>query len=139
MEQGFEILEHTADIGIVARGKNLAEVFAQAAKGMFSLITDLNTVEERVERRVKVEAPDIESLLVAWLNELVYLFDTKNMVFKRFEFDEINPTNLTARAYGEKLDKLRHPLKGAIKAATYHMLEVKKEDNHYEARVIFDI
>jgi len=77
MEQGFEILEHTADIGIVARGKNLAEVFAQAAKGMFSLITDLNTVEERVERRVKVEAPDIESLLVAWLNELVYLFDTK--------------------------------------------------------------
>ena len=70
----FEILEHTGEIGILARGRTPSEVFAEAARGMFSFIVDLGAVEERDVRRVEVEATDLEALLVEWLNELTYRF-----------------------------------------------------------------
>lgn len=139
VEQKFEILEHTADIGIIAYGKDLKEVFANAAEGMFSLITDLEKVEGKATYRIKLEASDIESLLVTWLNELVYLFDTENILFKRFEVIDINQTSLSAMAYGEKAERTRHTLKLGIKATTYHLLEVKRKGSFYQARVLFDI
>lgn len=139
VEQKFEILEHTADTGIIAYGKDLKEVFANAAEGMFSLITDLEKVEEKVTYRIKLEASDIESLLVTWLNELVYLFDTENILFKRFEVIDINQISLSAMAYGEKAERTRHTLKLGIKATTYHLLEVKHKGGFYQARVLFDI
>lgn len=134
----FEILEHTADIGIVAYGADLKQTFANAAKGLFSIITDLDRVAEVVERDVEVASPDIESLLVDWLSELIYLFDVDNILFKRFEISEIDTHHLRARVFGEKVDTARHELKLGVKAVTYHMLKVAKH-NGYEARVILDI
>ncbi len=78
MEKEFEILEHTADVGIVAYGSDMKQAFANAAKGLFSIITELDDVEETGHRDIALTAPDRESLLVAWLNELIYLFDTEN-------------------------------------------------------------
>ena len=133
----FEIIDHTADIGIAAYGEDLKEAFANSAYAMFSLMAELEAVEERVWREVGVTAPDQEALLVAWLNELLYLSDVEYIIFKRFEITELDKTRLRARAYGEKSDLLRHNLKTPIKAATYHMLEIKKE-NGIRAQVIFD-
>ena len=134
----YEVLEHTADIGIVAYGKSLVEAFANAALGLFNLITDLDQVKEETFREIEVEANDQEGLLVGWLNELIYLFDAENILFRRFEFQELRPTRLKARAFGEKVDPSRHPIKLGVKAATYHQLQVKKGDG-YRVQVIFDI
>jgi len=138
MEKDFEIINHTADIGIVAYGADLSQAFANAARALFSLITDLDDVAEVLHRDVELTAPDEEGLLVEWLNELIYLFDTENILFKRFDIIQLNNTQLKARSYGEKVDKSKHELKTGVKAATYHMLKVDRA-NGCKVQVLFDI
>lgn len=134
----FEIIDHTADVGIIAYGSDLEEVFANSAYGMFSLIADLDEVRAEVYRDVDVQAQDQEALLVSWLNELLYLFDVDHIIFSRFDISNLSQNQLRARVYGEKINASRHQLKTAVKAATYHMLKVEKE-NGFKAQVILDI
>ncbi len=138
MGKDFEILDHTADVGIIAYGADISQAFANAARALFSLITELDDVEEILHRDIELAAPDQESLLVAWLNELIYLFDTENIIFKRFDITQLNSTRLKARSYGEKVDSAKHKLKTGVKAATYHMLKVDKT-NGCQVQVLFDI
>ncbi len=138
MGKDFEIVDHTADVGIVAYGADVSQAFANAAKALFSLITELDDVAEFLHRDIELTAPDEESLLVEWLNELIYLFDTENIVFKRFDITKLNNTQLKARGYGEKVDSSKHRLKTGVKAATYHMLKVDKGDD-CRVQVLFDI
>ncbi len=133
----FEIIEHTADIGINAYGRNLAGAFANAAYGMFSIIAELESVREAESRRVEVSADDLESLLFEWLNSLLYYFDVEMLIFKRFDIIEFRDTRLVADCYGEKFDASRHRIKTGVKSATYHMLEVDRQKKR--VRVIFDI
>ena len=76
--------------------------------------------------------------MVEWLNELIYRFDTENIIFKRFDITELDNTRLKARSYGEKVDNSRHELRTGVKAATYHLLKVDKDDG-YKVQVILDI
>ncbi|HEY42105.1 MAG TPA: archease [Dehalococcoidia bacterium] len=138
MVKDFELIEHTADVGIMAYGDDLKEAFANAARGMFSLIVEVGSVRETAHRDIEVTAPDEESLLVTWLNELIYLFDAENMLFSRFVIIELDTARLKARAYGEPVDNTRHRLKTGIKAATYHMVEVDRSKG-CRVRVLFDI
>ena len=138
MEKDFEIVNHTADVGIVAYGASMNQAFANAARALFSLITELDDVAEVLYRDTELTASDEESLLVEWLNELIYLFDVENIVFKRFDIIQLNSTQLKARSYGEKVDSAKHKLKTGVKAATYHMLKVDKT-NGCQVQVLFDI
>ena len=133
----FELIEHTADIGINAYGRNLAGAFANAAYGMFSIIAELESVREAESRRVEVSADDIESLLFEWLNSLLYYLDVEMLLFKRFDIIEFGDTRLVANCHGEKFDASRHRIKTGVKSATYHMLEVDRLKNR--VRVILDI
>ena len=138
MGKDFEILDHTADIGIIAYGTDLKQAFANAARALFSLITELDDVEEVLYRDIELDAGDEESLLVGWLNELVYRFDTEGVLFKRFDIIHLGDNRLKARGYGEKVDSSRHSLKTGVKGATYHMLKVDKTDG-CRVQVLFDI
>ncbi len=138
MEKDFEIVDHTADVGVIAYGADISQAFANAARALFSLITELDDVEEFLHRDIELTAPDEESLLVAWLNQLIYLFDTENILFKRFDVTKLNNRRLKARGYGEKVDNSKHRLKTGVKAATYHMLKIDK-DNGCRVQVLFDI
>ena len=136
--KNFEIIDHTADVGIRAYGATMNEAFANAARALFSLITELDDVEEVLHRDIKINASDLESLLVAWLNELIYRFDTEGVLFKRFDIIQLGDTHLKARSYGEKVDSSKHSLKTGVKGATYHMLKVDKTDG-FRVQVLFDI
>lgn len=138
MEKDFEIVNHTADVGIIAYGADMSQAFANAARALFSLITELDDVEEVLHRDIELTATDEESLLVEWLNELIYQFDTENILFKRFDIIRLDNTQLKARSYGEKVDSSKHKLKTGVKAATYHMLKVDKGDG-CKVQVLFDI
>jgi SHS2 domain-containing protein len=138
VEKDFELIDHTADVGVVAYGADLGQAFSNAARALFSLVTELGDVAEVIYRDIELAAADEEDLLVAWLNELIYLFDTENILFKRFEVTVLD-NRLKARVYGEKVDSSRHRLKTGVKAATYHMLGVSKDDSGCSVRVIFDI
>lgn len=135
----FEILEHTADVGIVAHGDSLAELFANAATGMFAIMAELEDVRQTEERRIEVEARDQEGLMVRWLTELLYYLDAEELLFSRFVVEEVSETRLRARAFGERIDAERHRLHFGVKAVTRHMLEVAQEEDEYRAQVLFDI
>ena len=138
MVKDFEIVNHTADVGIIAYGADMSQAFANAARALFSLITELDDVAEVLYRDTELTAADEESLLVEWLNELIFLFDVENIIFKRFDITQLNNTQLKARSYGEKVDSAKHKLKTGVKAATYHMLEINKGDG-CKVQVLFDI
>jgi SHS2 domain-containing protein len=139
VQKGFKVLDHTADIGITAYGTDIKELFINAATGLFSLMVDLSTVKEDIQREVELSAEDEETLLVEWLNELIYIFDVEHIIFKRFQIDMPNNDQVKARCFGEKLKLGHHKLEREVKAATYHMLKISKSNNGYEATVIFDI
>lgn len=138
MVKRFEIIDHTADIGIAAYGTDLEAAFANAAYGLFSLMVELEGVGDDLCHEVEVTAGDREDLLVAWLNELIYLFEVENVLFRRFEIGELTETRLSASCYGEKIDPRRHKIKTAVKAATCHMLKVDEGDG-FRVQVLFDI
>jgi SHS2 domain-containing protein len=139
MQPPFEFFDHTADVGMIARGATLGEAFANAAKGMFALMVDLERVAERDERRVEVTGDDAEGLLVNWLAELLYISEVDGLVFRRFDIEDASETRLAARAFGEALDLERHNPQLMIKAVTRHMLEVAHEDAGWRVRVVLDI
>jgi SHS2 domain-containing protein len=135
----FEILDIFGDAGIRAFGKDLPELFAHAGIGMFSLITKLDSVTEARHIIVTVESETLEGLLIAWLNELVFHFDTYGFVGKKICVTELTGTRVSATVSGEEFDPVRHERGLLIKAATYHRILLQERDDHWEAEVIFDI
>lgn len=133
----FELIEHTADLGLAAYGETLAEAFANAAGGMFSIIAEPDGVKVVESRRVEIDADDVEGLLFEWLNALLYYFDVEGIIFRRFDIIDFKERRLAAECYGEKYDPTRHRLKTGVKSATYHMLEVDRTRNRVQ--VIFDV
>jgi len=128
-KEAYELIEHTADVAVKGYGRDLNEMFANAALGMFNVMTDTSAVKSVGEYRVEVESTDLEGLLVDWLTELLYLFDTQDVLLRGFDVS-IDGNKLTATVRGEKLDRERHPLKSDVKAATYHMLEINEEEGY---------
>src|SRR5207302_1402896 len=124
-QKPYEVFEHTADIGLHAFGRTLPELFIHAAQGMESLMVAPEQVQIQVSREIAVEGHDEVSLLVAWLNELIFLFDTEYLLLREFEIDAIMETHLKGRASGEPYDAQRHDLSSAIKAVTWHEAAVE--------------
>ena len=137
--KAFEIIDHTADVGIIAYGADIKQLFSNAALALFSLITEPESITEKLQCNLEKSSEDRDSLLVEWLNELIYLFDAEHVLFNRFDIESLSNNRLKATCYGEKIDPLRHKIKTGVKAATYHMLKMDKDDNGYKAQVIFDI
>jgi SHS2 domain-containing protein len=139
MKKSFEIIDHTADVGIIAYGADVKELFSNAALALFSLIAEAAGVEEELHLNLKVRREDRDSLLVEWLNELIYLFDVKHILFSRFEITSLTHNELKATCYGEEFDPMKHKIKTGVKAATYHMLKLDKNGDSYKAQIILDI
>ena len=136
----YEPLEHTAEAGIIARGATLAEAFANAAEGMYAIMLELEGVAEREQRVIEIEGDGYEQLLVDWLLELLFLTETEDLVFRRFQIDELSETRLRGRAWGERYDRERHVSHNVtVKAVTRHMLEIGPADGGYRVQVLFDI
>jgi len=135
----FRLLDHTADLGVLVYGEDLEELFTNAGKAFFTIITDLRRVRESTERIIRVESTNLEDLMVNWLGELLYLHDVDSLLFRSFSIDELRDGTMQARAKGEAFHEGRHVIKREIKAVTYHQIEVKKEKGRWRARIIFDL
>ena len=139
----FEILEHTADIGMAAYGKTRKEVFINAAKGMFNIIAgnNRNLVDNNFSYKVTLRAKDLEDLLVAWLNELLYIGETKLVILNKFGIKGLSNNKIEAEVWGMKINHPCIKIEKEIKAVTYHRLEIKKDEKSglWRAQVIFDI
>lgn len=144
-EKRYTLIEHTADLAFMAYGKDLGELFENAAYALFDVFTDLSRVEVQVEKpvNIRVKTGDAETdtvqLLVKWLNELLYLNEVEDLLFKRFKVEGVGAGELRALAYGEKYSPDRHVILTPLKAVTYHRIEVAKEADRWHARVIVDL
>ena len=135
----YKLLDHTADIGIIVSGKDASEAFGNAAYAMFDILVDIDKVEETDSLDLQASAENIEELLVAWLDELLYLYETERFICSRFSITDISDTSLHASVFGEKIDLARHEIKTEIKSVTYHQLRVEKTNDGWEAQVLFDV
>ena len=147
----FQTLNHTADIGIKAYGETLEKLFCNTAIAMFSIITDLDKIKPLKKFNIKIKGENEENLMIRWLNELLYLFETEYHIFKKFDLkienisynkpleEKIyNNLLIKAVAYGEKIDLEKHTIKTHIKGATYHKLEIKR-NRKFTASIFFDV
>jgi len=135
MNKRFEEIEHTADIAIHVWGHDLAELFANGAYGMACQMADPDVVLRTAERLIELEAYDAETLLVAWLGELLYLYERDDCIFTDFDMLKVTPTRLRALAWGGPVrERRRH-----IKAVTFSDLEIVHTGAGYETTIVFDV
>jgi SHS2 domain-containing protein len=139
MAKKYRVFGTTADVGVVSSGKDLKEAFENQAAGMFSIMTDMRHVRPVQAFHVEAEGKDPEGLLIAWLNELLFLCDTGRVFLKGFEITYMEHLKLKANAYGEGIDPGRHVVKTEVKAVTYHRLEVRRTRKGVRTRVVYDI
>lgn len=137
----FEFFDVTADVGYKAYGNTLEETFENAALAMFDVMTDVNIIKPKIKKEIKVESEDEYALLYDWLSEFLVILDTEFLVFSKFNVKiEKNDENyvLTGNAWGEEFDLQKHESRAEVKAVTYHLMDIKK-DNGYMVQVILDI
>lgn len=137
--KNYQFINHTADLGIKVKGKNLRELFSNAGYAMFDIITEIKRIKLRQTLSIKISQGEIEDIFVDYLRELLSKFDIDKWVFKKFEINKIDNSGLEAVVTGEKINLSKHLLKREIKAVTYHALEIRKNNNLWEAQIIFDI
>ena len=139
----FEFLDHTADVLIAAHGQTLEQAFENAALAMFEVMTDTTKIDTVQEETVEVEAEDEYALLYSWLEALLVKFEIKGMLFSKFKIDRIQDTpdgyKLQANVWGEKFNAEKHPQKVAVKAVTYHRMEIIKKHDKITLEFILDI
>ena len=139
MAQEFELLEHTSDIGVLARGSTRDEALLAASRGLVSILVNPSEFRATEERYFKAPGPDEAAQIVNWLNEILFFFDTESMVFVEFSIDAWTKEEIRGRARGERFDIDRHEFRTAVKAATYHQFESRETNSGWEIRVFVDV
>ena len=139
MKNGYGFLEHTADIGIEAEGASLEELFANAANGLRDLIFGaLPAQSELVDVEVFLEGIDEEELLVSWLNEILFLFETRRFVPMFFQVLQVGREGISAKISGIYFSD-QIGIQREVKAVTYHRLKLEKTRGGWRARLFVDL
>ena len=135
----YRQLPHTADLAWRLWGASLPELFENAGRALSATLTDRRYLRGRVTREVSLTSVDREALLVDWLNHLLYLFDVDGFLGRDFQVVSLTPEGLKARVTGESFDPDRHPERTAVKAATFHQLNIVPVKDGWEATVVLDL
>jgi SHS2 domain-containing protein len=137
--KNYEIIEHTADIGIRVKGEKLEDLFINAALAMFDIIAEEKSPQDKnlIKIKIKQMADSIDELFINWLNELLSLSATKELVFSDFKITKLHNNNLEALVSGRGIDNYK--INTEIKAATYHQLKIERKECGWQAEVIFDV
>jgi len=135
----YELFEHTADLGLRVRAPDLETLFRDAATGLFAMIAENGPEDEAGERlELQVEGTRNDYLLLDWLNELLYTFESRRLLLDRFEV-QVDAVGLRGAARARPFDRERSRPLHEVKAITYHELKVVQERDGWLAEVIVDI
>ena len=132
-------IEHTADFGIKIWASSLKILFEKGAKIFENLLVDLKNVNSKEEMEFEVEGENKEELFLNLLRELLFIFETRGLIFKKFKLEFKNDNKIFVIGKGEKFSPLKHKRKLNIKAITYHNFYIKKLKNGFETQIIFDV
>jgi len=135
----YELIDHTADIGLRIFGGSLEELFQNAGFALFDVLTGSEKVMPREKRTFELERENLEELLVEWLGTLLYVFDTEQFLCSSFKVIRLDNNRLHAEAAGEYYQDGVHSIATAVKAITYHQLTLSEKNGLWEATVIVDV
>ncbi len=135
----FTLLDHTADLGIIVRGRNLRNLFEVAAKSMMYIMVKGNPADTTKTLKLSVEGYDLADLMVRWLGEILYLFEGEHELVTGVKITSVSHSHLDATLETVSFDTNLHEILCEIKAVTFHQIEVVKKDEHWETRIIFDL
>ncbi|MFH0925404.1 MAG: archease [bacterium] len=136
----FEFIEHTGDIGVKIYGETIVDFFQNAGKAFTNvLIEDDKKIKEIVRKPIFIKNDGWERILITWLNELLYIFETEQLVFGRYKIKFVTRYRMKVICCGEQFNPSCHELRTEIKAVTYHQLAIKKKNNLWQTIVIFDV
>ncbi len=151
MEKGipnvFDYLEHTSDIYIVAYGSNLVELFENAGKALYESMVKTSEVEPVVEKKIEAEGFDLENLLYQWLEELLFIYYSENIMCSEIVVNEITLARendeivyrIKGLCRGEEFNPDKHEPRVEIKAVTYHMMRILRNEDGWKAYFVLDI
>jgi len=137
--KNYELIEHTADVGIKVRAQDLKGLFVNAALAMFDIIAEKKAAENSPPLKISLQekAENIEELFINWLNDLLSLSATKELIFWNFQITQLDKNIIKATITGYTFDNYK--INTEIKAATYHRLRIEKTGSGWQAEVIFDV
>jgi SHS2 domain-containing protein len=135
----FEILDHTADLGIEVTGDNLQDLFQNAAHAMLKIMLERLPEKGGKDRDISISGADLPDLLVRWLGEILYLFDGEQTLVTDTKIHSVTPDRLDAQLKIVPFCSTRHEVATEIKAVTYHQIEVTQDAGEWRARIIFDL
>lgn len=136
MDKGYRELPHTADVALEVWGRDLPELFANAARGLFGLATSIEAeAPVTAQREIRLSAHDLETLLVDWLSELLLLYEAQREAYVTFEVSLLGPCQLTARLGATQAFSPRRD----IKAVTFHNLAIRQAAPGYRTAIVFDV
>jgi SHS2 domain-containing protein len=135
----YTVFEHTADVGIEVTAGSREEMFEHAALAMIDLMFESVPDGATETRIVMVVGEKPDELLIAWLNELIYIYCVERLVFTSFSEVKLTESMFMVRAHGERIDLDKHAMEMEIKAATYHGFSIEADGDGFKARIIFDV
>ena len=135
----YEFVTHTADVAVVVRGADVPRLLCNAAAALYALTLGERSIGTDLCRRLVVDSASPDTLVVDWLNELLYHLCAERLAFSLFEFDEMSGSRVVARCRGMRLDAGAMRLHREVKAATYHMATLVCGDAGYTTRIVFDV
>lgn len=135
----YTVFEHTADVGIEVTAGSREDLFEHAALAMTDLMFEDVPDGTSESRLVMVVGDKPDELLIAWLNELLYIYCVERLVFTAFSEVKLTESMFMVRAHGERIDPVKHVMEMEIKAATYHGFSIEADGDGVKARIIFDV
>ncbi|MDD2679857.1 MAG: archease [Candidatus Omnitrophica bacterium] len=137
--ENYEVFEHTADIGIRVKGKDLKSLFKNAGLAIFRISSRRQFTKNKTHTRInlKISSDNLEGLFIDWLNELLSLSASRGLIFHNIKIDKLEDNAIEAIALGSDINNYK--VNTEIKAATYHQLKVAKNAAGWQAEVILDV
>jgi len=137
--KNYQVLEHTADIGIRVKSPTLEGLFKNAGLAITNLSVEKQKIQDSQKHKIVItqKANNVEELFINWLNELLSASAAEGLIFEEIKINQINENFVDAIAIGTDLRNYKMNLE--IKAATYHQLKVQKSGSLWQAEVIFDV
>jgi len=139
MKTYVQQLNHTSDLGLNVYAKSLPELFSAAGRALMRLMVDLDSVKPLEQRKLEVQADEIDLLFREWLSELLALFHNEEFLVSRIAKVRLNNSQISALVFGEQYNKIRHKIQRELKSITYHQLGVKFVGKRYIGTFIIDV
>lgn len=134
----YEQTDHTADIGLKIFGESLETLFENAGYALCDSLVDLSTVTPDIKETFSIKSASPEELLVEWMGDLLFSFETEQMIYRRFNIKSFDKKSLSAEVEGEVFDSSRHTIRNSIKAVTYHNVRISETNGIWQAEVVLD-